>query len=89
MLLLQDLQVVRGVPLTEPTQKSAAVVRLETTGQQKKLFHFFSFFLFFNNCIVPLQFLPWEIWVALPEKASCDGIALPNLRCMLGVLVFP
>ena len=24
-----------------------------------------------------------------PEKASCDRVALPNLRCMLGVLVFP
>ena len=23
------------------------------------------------------------------RNASCDGIALPNLRCMLGVLVFP
>ena len=22
-------------------------------------------------------------------KASCDRVALPNLRCMLGVLVFP
>ena len=24
-----------------------------------------------------------------PGKASCDRVALPNLRCMLGVLVFP
>ena len=23
-----------------------------------------------------------------PGKASCDRVALPNLRCMLGVLVF-
>ena len=24
-----------------------------------------------------------------PGKASCDRVALPNLRCMLDVLVFP
>ena len=48
-----------------------------------------SFLLLIYNCIVPLGFLPWEIQVALPGKASCDRVALPNLTGMLGVLVFP
>ena len=28
------------------------------------------FFFFFNNCIVPLGFLPWEIRVAFPEESQ-------------------
>ena len=37
-----------------------------------------------------MGFLQWEIRVAFsPRKASCNRIALPNLGCMLGVLVFP
>ena len=43
----------------------------------------------FYNCIVPVGFLPRENLVAFPGKASCDRVALPNLLCMLGVLVFP
>ena len=30
-----------------------------------------------------------EIRVVFPGEASNDRVALPNLRCMLGVLVFP
>ena len=41
------------------------------------------------NCIVPLGLFLWEIRVDFPRKAGCDGDALPNLQCMLGVLVFP
>ena len=48
-----------------------------------------SFFTFTcYNCIAQVGFLPWEIRVS-PGTASCDRVALPNLRCMLGVLVFP
>ena len=43
----------------------------------------------FYKCIVPIGFLPWEIRVAFLGKASCNRVALPNLRCMLGVIVFP
>ena len=35
------------------------------------------------NCIVPLGFLPWKIWVAFPGESQCNRVALPNLRCML------
>ena len=24
-----------------------------------------------------------------PRKANCDGVVLPNLQCVLGVLMFP
>ena len=36
-----------------------------------------------------MGFLLWKNRVAFPGKASCDRDALPNLGCMLGVLVFP
>ena len=31
---------------------------------------------------------PIKKWVAFPQESSCDRVAIPNLRCMLGVLVF-
>ena len=34
-------------------------------------------------------FLPWEIWVAFPRGKPAATVALPNLQCVLGVLVFP
>ena len=43
----------------------------------------------FYNCIAPMGFLLQKIQVAFPGKASCDIVALPNLLCMLGLLVFP
>ena len=33
--------------------------------------------------------IPWEIRVAFSGEASCDKVVLTNLRCMLGILVFP
>ena len=39
----------------------------------------------FYSCIVPLGFLPWEIRVASPRGKPAATVALPNLRCMLGV----
>ena len=42
--------------------------------------------------IAPLHVFFWvfhgEIGLLSPGKGSCDGVALPNLRCMLGVSVF-
>ena len=38
-----------------------------------------------KNCIVPLGFLPWEIQVAFPGESQLQR---PNLRIMLGVLVY-
>ena len=34
-------------------------------------------------------FLPWEIWVAFPRGKPAATVTLPNLQCVLGVLVFP
>ena len=49
----------------------------------------FSSFFFFYNCTVPLGFIiPWEIQVAFPGENQLT-VALPNLQCTLGVLVFP
>ena len=43
------------------------------------------FLLAFYNCIVPDSFLPLKIRVAFLGESQL----LPNLRCMLGVFVFP
>ena len=51
-------------------------------------FRFFFIFTFYNSN-VPMGFCPGKIGFLSPGKASCDKVALPNLRCMLGVLVFP
>ena len=55
----------------------------KVSKSKKTLLYFFSFY----NRIVPLRFLPQEIHLA--GKAGCDRVELPNLWCMLGVLVFP
>ena len=37
--------------------------------EDEDTFTFFTFFFFFfYNCIVPVGFLPWEIWVAFPGE---------------------
>ena len=53
-------------------------------------FYFIYLFIysFIYNCIVPLEFLPWEFGLLSPGKASCDRVAL-HLRWMLGVFVLP
>ena len=48
--------------------------------------HFEVKFLSFN---FESDILHWKFGLLSPVKASCDRIALPNLRWMLGVLVFP
>ena len=44
---------------------------------------------FFNNCIVPFGWLYGKFGLLSLGKASCCRALLPNLQCMLGVLVFP
>ena len=48
--------------------------------------HFEVKFLSFN---FESDILHWKFRLLSLVKASCDRIALPNLRWMLGVLVFP
>ena len=45
-------------------------------------------FLFFFNCIVPLDSSHGKSGSISSGKVICDGVALLNLRCMLRVLVF-
>ena len=57
-------------------------------------FFLFLFFFFFFLTLFTALLSPWDITYrkfGLPSlgKASCDRVALPNLQCMLGVLVFP
>ena len=54
------------------------------------VFFFFNIFFFpLDNCIVSLRFLSSEIRVAFPGKTPSPTVALPKLRCMQDVLVFP
>ena len=50
----------------------------------------FSFcFLLFTTVFSLWDFSHGKFGLPSPGKASCDRVALPNLRCMLGVLAFP
>ena len=50
------------------------------------IFHFFTFLqLYCPNGISLMA----KFGLLSLGKASCDRVALPNIRCMLGVLVFP
>ena len=65
----------------------------EASGETSILF--FKFFLLtllftFYNCIVPMRFLsPGKFGLPSARKTSCYRVALPNLVCMLGILVCP
>ena len=53
-------------------------------------FVFLIFILFFFRTVLSLwDFSHGKFGLLFPGKARCDRVALPNLRCMLGVLVFP
>ena len=49
----------------------------------------FVFTFTFYNCIAPMGFLPRKFGLPSPGKAGCNRVAVPKLRCMLDVLVFP
>ena len=49
----------------------------------------FTSFFFFTTVLSHLDFSHGEFGLLSLEKASWDRVALPNLRCMLGALVFP
>ena len=52
------------------------------------LFTFF-FFLLFTTVLSQWDFFCGKFRLLSLGKASCNRVALPNLLCMLGVLVFP
>ena len=45
--------------------------------------------LLFTAVLSEWDFSHWKFRLLFPGKASCDRVVLPNLLCMLGVLVFP
>ena len=45
--------------------------------------------VFFTTVLSHWDFSHGKSGLPAPVKASCDRVALPNLRCMLSVLVFP
>ena len=83
----QTLAILRRNFVTRSKQLRASPANLCLVSSPIYCF-FFSFlfftFTFYNN-IVPMGFLPLEIWVAFPGESQLR----PNLQYMLGVLVFP
>ena len=53
------------------------------------LFFFFYLFFFFLHFLWLCDFSHRKFGLPSLGKARCDRVALPNLRCMLGVWVFP
>ena len=47
------------------------------------------FFIFWTTVLSQWDISHGKFGLPSPGKASCDTVALPNLLCMLGVLVFP
>ena len=45
--------------------------------------------IYFTNVLSHWDFFHGKFGSLSPGKASCDRVALPNLRCTLGVLEFP
>ena len=46
-------------------------------------------FFIYITVLPHLDFAHRKFRLLPPGKASCKRVALPNLRCMLGVLVYP
>ena len=57
--------------------------------QKKTKFFVFFICLFFFSVLSHLDFFHGKFGSLSSEKTSCYRVALSNIRCMLGVLVFP
>ena len=64
-------------------------IMLIDTGIFFYFFFFFFFFFFFATVLSQWDFSHGKFGLPSLRKASCDRVALSNLRCKLGVLVFP
>ena len=51
--------------------------------------HYYFLKLYFTTVVSLWHFSHGNFRLLSPGKASCERVALPNLRCMLVVLVFP
>ena len=66
------------------------LLSLARTFNWNVLYFYFEFFFFllFTTVLSEWDFSHGKFGLLSPGKASCDRVALPNLPCMLGVLVF-
>ena len=54
-----------------------------------QIFDFISFSFVFTTALSHWDFSHRKFGLLSPGKTSCNRVVLPNLRCMLGGLVFP
>ena len=75
-------------PQQEEEKKKKKIVQIAVKDHE--LIHTAVFlFSFFTATLSHWDLSYGKFGLLSPEKASCDRVALPNLGCMLGVLVFP
>ena len=76
------------VHLTDARPRGCCCLHGHCTCRNFRLEASVSFFIF-AAILSQWDFSQRKFGLPSPGKASCDRVALPNLRCMLGVLVFP
>ena len=64
-------------------------VKRSIAGVSYLLFLLLLFLFFFTTVLSQWDLSHGKFGLPSPEKASCDRVVLPNLRCMLSVLAFP
>ena len=67
---------------------SSTGVSVHIHGTCTACFLFLLLFYFLTTLLSQWDFFRGKFGLPSPGKASCDRVALPNLRCMLSVLVF-
>ena len=80
-----------------PVAMSVQVIQLSPSSSQNNVlvnsflhFHLFLSLFFITTVLSHWYFFQGKFGLLFFQgKASCDRVALPNLRCMLSVLVFP
>ena len=81
--IFKDKHYEHGPRLYDSTQRRLLI----QPKDKHKIVTFFFFFL--ATVLSQWNFSHGKCGLLSPKNASCDRVALPNLRCMLGVLVFP
>ena len=90
-LFLHSLELGITMPHTPHTTPHTTHHTTHPASLQFCFFSFFSFLFFifiFYKCMSPWDFSRGKFGLLSPGKVSCNRVALPNLLCVLGVLVF-
>ena len=72
-----------------PGNEQANVLAKEEARQEQLFIYLFIYFVYYFLQLYCYDFSHKEFRLLFPGKASCNRVTLPNLWCMLGILVFP